>query len=128
MANRDNLAERGLVQVALSCRDLDRARSFYRDTLGLPLLFEAGGMLFFQLQGLRLMVGLVHEKDQPIGGSLVYFDAPDIDILGPALEARGVRFVNQPQVVQESATHRLKLREFLDPDGNALALMGMVPK
>jgi catechol 2,3-dioxygenase-like lactoylglutathione lyase family enzyme len=128
MANRDSLAERGLVQVGLSCRDLDRARSFYRDTLGLPLLFEAAGMLFFQLQGLRLMVGLAHDKNQPIGGSLVYFGAPDIDTLGPALEARGVRFVNQAQVVQESETHRLKLREFFDPDGNALALMGMVPK
>ena len=41
MAN-DSLAGRKLVQVALTCRDLDRARTFYRDTLGLPLLFEAG--------------------------------------------------------------------------------------
>src|ERR1051326_4644270 len=45
-----SLGGRKLVQVALTCRDLDRARSFYRDTLGLPLLFEAGNMLFFQLE------------------------------------------------------------------------------
>ena len=128
MANKDNLAGRGLMQVGLSCRDLERAKRFYRDMLGLPLLFEASGMLFFQLEGLRLMVGLVHDKDQPIGGCLIYFDAPDIDALGPALEAKGVKFVNAAQVVQETETHRLKLREFFDPDGNALALMGMVGK
>ena len=29
---------------------------------------------------------------------------------------------------QSTATHSLKLREFFDPDGNALALMGMVAK
>ena len=128
MADTATLAGRGLMQVGLSCRDLDRARNFYRDMLGLPLLFEAANMMFFQLEGVRLMVGLTHDKDAPIGGSLLYFNAPDIDALGPALEAKGVKFVGPAAVVQETATHRLKLREFFDPDRNALALMGMVPK
>jgi predicted enzyme related to lactoylglutathione lyase len=95
--------------------------------LGLPFLFEASGMMFFQLDGLRLMVGRELKPDSPIGGSVVYFDAPDIDMLGPALEARGVKFFGPAQTVQRTETHELKLREFLDPDGNALALMGMVP-
>lgn len=128
MADTATLAGRGLMQVGLSCRDLDRARSFYRDTLGLPLLFEVANMMFFQLEGIRLMVGLAHDKDAPIGGSLLYFNAPDIDTLGPALEAKGVKFVGPAQVVQHTATHELKLREFYDPDRNALALMGMVPR
>jgi len=120
------LAGRPLVQVGLTCRDLDHAREFYRDVLGLPLLFEAGGMLFFQLGNLRLMVGL--QPHQPIGGSLIYFEADDILELGPALEARGVRFVGPPQMVQQSAEKRLMLREFFDPDGNPLALMGWTPQ
>jgi catechol 2,3-dioxygenase-like lactoylglutathione lyase family enzyme len=128
MESAANLAGRKLVQVALTCRDLDRARTFYRDTLGLPLLFEAGNMLFFQLEGLRLMVGLSEKPDRPIGGTYIYFDAPDMAALGEALEARGVKFVGPPVAVQQTQTHELQLREFLDPDGNALALMGMVPK
>lgn len=35
------LAGRRLVQVAFVTEDLDRSRAFYRDMLGLPLLFEA---------------------------------------------------------------------------------------
>jgi len=122
------LGGRKLVQVGLTCRDLDRSRKFYRDTLGLPLLFEASGMMFFQLEGLRLMVGKELHPASPIGGSLIYFDAPDIDALGPALEAKGINFTGPATVVQRTETHELKLREFFDPDGNALALMGMVPK
>jgi hypothetical protein len=48
--------------------------------------------------------------------------------LGAALEARGVKFLGAAVTVQETETHQLRLREFFDPDGNALALMGMVPK
>jgi catechol 2,3-dioxygenase-like lactoylglutathione lyase family enzyme len=123
-----SLAGRPLMQVGLTVRDLDRARAYYRDLLGLPLLFEVGGMMFFQLGGMRLMIGREHIAGQPIGGSLLYFDAPDFDALGRALEAKGVVFVGPAQVVQRTETHELKLREFLDPDGNALAIMGQVAR
>lgn len=128
MGSELDLSGRGLQQVALTCRDLDRARGFYRDTLGLTLLFEAGNMLFFQLEGLRLMIGKEEQPGSPIGGSVLYFDAPDIDALGAALEAKGIVFLRPAETVQRTETHELKLRAFRDPDGNALALMGLVPK
>ncbi|MBV8798518.1 MAG: VOC family protein [Alphaproteobacteria bacterium] len=128
MSGDVTLAGRKLAQVGLYCRDLERARLFYRDMLGLPLLFEAGNMLFFRLEGLRLMVGLAGRPEQTVGGSIIYFEAPDIDAVGAALEEKGVKFLGPALTVQQTQTHELKLREFLDPDGNALALMGMVPK
>jgi catechol 2,3-dioxygenase-like lactoylglutathione lyase family enzyme len=127
MGSELNLSGRKLVQVAFTCRDLDRSRIFYRDTLGLPLMFEAGNMLFFQLDGMRLMIGKEEKPDSRIGGAVIYFDAPDIDALGAALEAKGVHFERPAETVQRTETHELKLRAFHDPDGNAIALMGMVP-
>jgi len=121
------LAGRKLVQIAFVTENLDRARSFYRDVLGLPLLFEAGQMLFFDVAGQRLMIGKEGGSGLTPGGGILYFDAPDFDRLGAELEARGVTFNAPVEVVQRTATHELKLREFLDPDGNHLALMGMVP-
>ena len=122
------LAGRDLVQVALTTRELDRARIFYRDMLGLPLLFEAGGMLFFQLKNTRLMIGGAHDQPQGqlSGGSILYIDAPDIDALGAALEEKGIVFLGPAQTVQKTAAGELRLRAFRDPDGNTLALMGLV--
>jgi catechol 2,3-dioxygenase-like lactoylglutathione lyase family enzyme len=112
--------------VALATRDAERSKRFYRDVLGLPLLFEVPNMTFYQLGELRLMVGV--EPSITPGGSVLYVDAPDIDSLGNELEQRGVRFGGAAIVVQRTEQGELKLREFKDPDGNSLALMGFVPK
>lgn len=122
-----SLANRKLVQIALTTREIERSRRFYRDVLGLQLLFEAGGMLFFDLAGIRLLIGAENTAGQP-GGSILYFDAPDIDVLGPELESKGVEFMGPAQIVQRTKTHDLKTRAFRDPDGNVLELMGMVQR
>lgn len=121
-----SLRGRKLVQVGLTTRDLEKSRHFYRDILDLPLLFEAGGMMFFEVGGTRLLIGAENTAGEP-GGSILYIEAPDIDTLGPALEAKGVRFLGPALVVQRTGTHEVKIRAFRDPDGNVLQLMGSVP-
>jgi catechol 2,3-dioxygenase-like lactoylglutathione lyase family enzyme len=128
MSNAVSLASRPLAQVALTVRNMDNARGFYRDVLGLPMLFEVPGMMFFQLQGLRLMVGQAQSAEQPIGGSVLYFDTPEFQDMSLELERKGVTFRGPAQTVQRTKTQDLKLREFLDPDGNALAIMGLVSR
>jgi catechol 2,3-dioxygenase-like lactoylglutathione lyase family enzyme len=121
-----SLASLPLAQVALTVKNMDLARSFYRDVLGLPMLFEVTGMMFFQLQGLRLMLGQAQSAEQHIGGSVLYFDTPEFEDMSLALERKGVTFIGPAQTVQRMQTQDLKLREFFDPDGNALAIMGLV--
>jgi extradiol dioxygenase family protein len=84
-------------------------------------------MMFFDLAGTRLLIGTENTAGRP-GGSILYFDAPDLDALAPALEAKGVKFMGPAQVVQRTETHELKIRAFRDPDGNVLQLMGNVPR
>jgi methylmalonyl-CoA/ethylmalonyl-CoA epimerase len=52
-------------QIALQVSDADRAEHFYRDTLGLPLLFRFGDLLFFDCAGVRLMLEGGHESRGP---------------------------------------------------------------
>jgi predicted enzyme related to lactoylglutathione lyase len=120
-----SLAGRNVVQAAVTVTDLPRAVGFYRDTLGLPFLFETNGMAFFQAGAIRLLIGL-NPNGRPSDSSVLYFDAPDIDDLRAALEARGIVFHGPTQVLQRTDAGELRLASFRDPDGNALALMGTV--
>lgn len=44
----------GIGQIAIAVSDIERAVAFYRDTLGLTLLFEAPpGLAFFDCGGVR---------------------------------------------------------------------------
>ena len=123
----DSLAGRDLVQVFLPCADLARSTAFYRDQLGLPFLFETNGMAFFQLGNSRLMLGELREGQPAMAGGGIYLDAPDLPALAAGLEGRGVEFRGEAQVLQRTAEGNLTLRSLLDPDGNLVALMGMVP-
>src|SRR5260370_2434525 len=43
-------------QIAINVHDTNRAVEFYRDILGLKLLFTAGRLAFFDCGGVRLML------------------------------------------------------------------------
>lgn len=112
-----------LLQVTIPSADLPRSTAFYRDVLGLKLLFEVPGAAFFDMAGVRLRIELT--KSAPDAGDTLYFDDPGLSRQA-ALAARGVKFLGPAETVQRTATGDLKLLEFVDPDGNALALMGEV--
>jgi catechol 2,3-dioxygenase-like lactoylglutathione lyase family enzyme len=109
-------------QIAVQVTDVDRATAFYRDVLGLQLLFVANGMVFFAVGDARLMI--VHGK--PGQSTILYFDDPDLERSRVRLEANGVKFAGPIETVQRTKSFELKLLEFTDPDGNPLALMGEV--
>jgi len=116
-------------QIATRVTNLDRAIAFYRDTLGIPLLFQAPpGMAFFQCGPQMLMLGLPERPDDDHAGSVLYFDVPDIESAHETLSARGVEFVDRPHVVHRTPERDLWLNFFHDPDRNMLALMSWKPK
>ena len=124
-----DLAQATVCQILVPVDDLDRAIAFYRDTLGLPLLFTAPPqMSFFQCGTVRLLVG-VPPADQPRQRvPAVYLQVPDIHAVYAELHGRGVMFGGAPHVVHRTDAEELWLAEFLDPDGNQLALMATMPK
>ena len=119
-----NLADAKVAQLLIPVDDFDRGVSFYRDTLGIPFLFSAPPqMAFFNCGGVRLLVGVVPEGQTAQRGSAIYFQVPDIDAVFSSLKSQGVVFKAEPHVVNRTQESELWLAEFVDPDGNQLALM-----
>lgn len=116
---------KGMLQVAIAASDPAKLSGYYRDTLGLSVLFETSGMSFFGAGGVRLMIGPAHGASP--GDKIFYFEPENFAAAEAALEARGVKFPGAANVLQRESGRELALRPFHDPEGNALALMGWRP-
>ena len=91
-----------LVQVAQRAEDLDRAAAFYSDLLGTGPTgrFDPPGLLFFDLDGVRLLL------ERGAESATLYLAVDDIDAIVARLRARGVSIENEPHVIfrHEDAT------------------------
>lgn len=114
-------------QIAITITGIDRAIAFYRDTLGMKLLFQVPNMGFFDAGGVRLML-TGSETPAERYSSILYFKVPDIQAAFQTLAARHVAFEGEPHLVARLADHDLWMAFFRDPDRNLLALMSEMPK
>ena len=113
-------------QIAVNAHDLPRAVAFYRDTLGMRLLFEVPQMAFFDCAGVRLMLGLPSAPAFDHAASIIYYRVDDIQAAHRALVERGVTFTEPPHVAARLPDHELWLAFFRDTEKNVLALMSEV--
>jgi methylmalonyl-CoA/ethylmalonyl-CoA epimerase len=117
-----------LGQIAINVHNVDRATAFYRDILGLPLLFTAGSLAFFDCGGVRLMLTNPEKPEFDHPSSVLYFAVPDITGAYQQMLNSGVRFDDQPHVVARMPNHDLWMTFFRDSEENLLALMCEMPK
>jgi len=113
----------GIGQIHISVTDLDRSIAFYRDTLGLPFLFQAGPAMAFCMAGdVRLYLG-IPESAEYTSRCVLYLRVDDIDAEVARLTGLGVPFRDKPHVVHRDANSELWLAGLTDPDGHHLILM-----
>ena len=75
---------------------------------------------------MRLMIALDPKRAAARPSAILYFDVADLDAKVAGLRAAGVKLEGTVETIQRSARGDLKLQQFVDPDGNALAVMGVV--
>jgi methylmalonyl-CoA/ethylmalonyl-CoA epimerase len=108
----------------MRAKDLRRAVAFYRDALGLPLLFEAPpGLAFFQCGDIRLMLSKPEQAEFDHAGSILYFNVDDIEASHTTLASRGAAFREPPHVVHRDGARELWMAAFSDSEENTLAIM-----
>jgi methylmalonyl-CoA/ethylmalonyl-CoA epimerase len=112
-----------LGQIAINVHNLDRATTFYRDILGLPLLFTSGSLAFFDCGGVRLMLTRAEKPEFDHPSSILYFAVPDIASAHQQMLGNGVRFEDEPHLIAKMPTHDLWMAHFRDSEENLLALM-----
>jgi catechol 2,3-dioxygenase-like lactoylglutathione lyase family enzyme len=99
--------------------DMERAVTFYRDVLGLPVANRAGNeWAEFQAGPVRLALHGTEEPSLPASGTVV-FRVDGLDEARWALQQRGVVFDGQEAEVAGFA----RFATFHDPDGNPIQLI-----
>lgn len=118
-----NLSQARIGQIAVVCKDVERATAFYRDTLGLRFLFAAGPKLaFFDCGGVRLMLTTAERPADDHPGSILYFFISGIEAIRTDLGAKGVSFLSEPHMIARMPDHEFWLCDFTDSEGNTMAL------
>ena len=114
-------------QIGVVVHDIPRATAFYRYVLGIPFLFDAPNLAFFQCGEVRLMLTLPSAPELDHPASPIYYRVDDIHAAYDGLRERGVTFEREPQAAHRTDRFELWLAFFRDPDGNLLALMSEAP-
>jgi predicted enzyme related to lactoylglutathione lyase len=114
----------GVCQIGIASAAPEKLVAFYRDVLGFPVLFEAGGMTFMRAGATSLMIGAVPDVKPPSGDVMLYFEPADWNATEAKLEAAGVAFDRPAMAVQRDGAREHMLRPFKDPEGRPIYLMG----
>ena len=123
-----NVGITGIGQISIIAHDLPRATAFYRDVLGLPLLFTAGAMAFFDCGGVRLMLGPASSPELDHPSSILYFKVPDIHSAHRRFVEMGVKIEAPPRLIAPMKTYDLWMVAFRDSEGNIHELMSEVAR
>ncbi len=114
-------------QIAIPVHDLERAVTFYRDSLGMPHLFTVPNLAFFDCSGVRVMLSTPERSEFDHPSSIIYFKVADINVAHRTLSAHGVQFEDAPHVVAHMDTYDLWMAFFRDSEQNYLGIMSEVP-
>jgi len=123
-----SLGIKNIGQVSIIVHDLQRATVFYRDTLGLPLLFTAPNLAFFDCGGVRLMLGPAETPELDHPSSILYFRVSDLTASHQRLVDAGVQIVAPPRLIAPMPAYDLWMSAFRDSEGNIMQLMSEVPR
>ena len=112
MADEIGLTQIG--QIGVNVHAVKRAVVFYRDTLGMKLLFEIPNAVFFDSRGVRLMLSLPEQPEFDGSASIIYYKVPNIRATFETLSSRGVRFEGEPHFIARMPDHDLWMAFFRD--------------
>jgi len=130
MNTDESLGLQAIDQIGLTCTDLDAAKRFYCDVLGLQLSGDVPGvMMFFACDGVNIVM---FRSDNVTPNSIIYFRVPPtpgrVEAAVATLKSKGVCVESDAHVIVRNWNGcDIWVAFFRDPFGNLLALKSDVP-
>lgn len=115
-----------LGQVAINVKNVERAVDFYKNVIGLPLLFETNGLAFFQCEDTRLLLSRPETVEFDHPSSVLYFHVEDLLGEFTRMKEKGAIFIDEPHMVAKMGDIETWMAFFKDAEGNTHALMSEV--
>lgn len=113
-------------QIGVPVQNLERALTFYQDTLGLKLLFNTDSLAFLQCEGVRIFLSLPEKEEFSQSSSVIYFQVEDLTKVYNELKEKGVSFVDEPHIVGKMDRTEIWMAFFKDTENNTHAFMSEV--
>lgn len=117
----------------LAVSDLERARGFYEDTLGLTAIYEDAGGILYRSGNSAILVYPSEFAGTNQATAATWAVGDDFDAIVNGLAESGTTFEHYddlPETTREGDVHtmgELKAVWFKDPDGNILNVVNMQP-
>lgn len=106
--------------------DIEAARKFYGDTLGIEVT-EENGLLTLQIAGGNPVLIYPKEDHEPAGFTILNFPVDDIDAAVDELSSRGITFERYEGMPQDDKGvmrgNGPDIAWFTDPAGNVLSVL-----
>ena len=118
-------------QIAIPVHDVDAAKAFYRDALGLRHLFDAPPALsFFDCGGVQLMLAgpAAQGKDGDQQHPVLFYDVSDIKKTHAKIKSSGAKSVEDPHVIARMNGREIWIASVSDGQGNLVSFMSDVPE
>jgi len=115
-----------MIVATIPVTDLDRAKHFYADTLGLKVLWENPASVRFGCGG-GTELSIFRRAPSTADHTLAHFEVADIETVVGELEKREVKFIDYAEGPLQTTGHIAQIGPargawLLDPDGNILGL------
>ena len=120
------MLETSMVVATIPVTDLDRAKRFYEETLGLELLWENPASVRFACGG-GTQLSIFWRASSTADHTLAHFEVSDIEAVVRELEQRDVAFIDYGDGPLQTTGHIAQIGPargawLSDPDGNIIGL------